>query len=131
MAGPAKTGVKRKHMTDHQQRYGELVRAYVRARDDEPNRNWRAFLWLVTAQPSLWVKFEPYVDVARATVDFDGLNAGAWSAKDQHVSMLARALFSDAGAVEITAVAGLDDEMWEAVVMALAFYRGRQSPTAV
>lgn len=118
-------------MTEHQKRYEDLVRAYVRTRGEDPDRNWRAFLWCATVRPAIWEKAEPFVNIARATVDFDGMGAGYWSSGERLIMTLARALYTDHGEMDVTTLAVLDDDLWAAVVMAFELYRGRKSPRPV
>lgn len=116
-------------MSGHHKRYEDLERSYIRAQGQAPDRNWRAFLWLATVSPAIWGKFEPYVNIARGTVDFEHMDTGAWSSGEQHLAALSRALYTDTGDVDITGLATMGDDLWGAVVMALELYRGRKSPT--
>jgi hypothetical protein len=118
-------------MTDHQRRYEDQVRAYVRTRGEDPDRNWRAFLWCATVRPGIWEKAESFVNFARATVDFDSMGAGYWPSGERLIMTLARALYNNEGDVDVTALASMDDDLWAAVMMAFELYRGRKSPRPV
>lgn len=109
----------------HKTRYEDLVTSYVKARGQEPDRNWRAFLWIATAMPNLWPNHvAPFVNLADGTVDFDELLAAPLSSGERRLMQAARSLYADRGDVDLSDLAALDRELWDAIVEAVTLYRG-------
>ncbi len=109
----------------HKSRYEDLVTAYVKARGQDPDRNWRAFLWIATAMPNLWPNHvAPFVSMADGTVDFDALLSVPLSSGERRLMQAARSLYADRGDVDLSDLAALDRELWEAIVEAVSLYRG-------
>lgn len=118
-------------MPNHSDRYVELTDKYVLARGQQPDRNWRAFLWIATAMPNLWPNHvAPFVNMAEGTVDFDRLLEVPLSSGERRLMQAARSLYADHGDVDLSDLASLDTELWEAVIGAVALYRGaKQIPS--
>lgn len=110
----------------HQQRYEVQVTAYVKRRGQTPDRNWRAFLWLATSLPNLWTNHvATFVDMPEGTVDFEAMLATPLSTGERRLLQAARSLYADCGEVDLSDLASLDDELWEAIVQGVSLYRGK------
>lgn len=111
--------------TDHRHRYDDQVESYMRERGQEPDRNWRAFLWLATSMPNLWSNHvSPFVNMAEGTVDFDHLLDVPLSSGERRLMQAARSLYADHGDVDLSDLAALDGNLWQSVVQAVELYRG-------
>lgn len=111
-------------MTEHRQRYDDLINAYVRERRETPDRYWRCFLWLATVRPAIWERVAPSVNLQRATVDWPTIRGGYWSHGERLILEVAQALYEGEGRPDLLALTGLDDDLWAEVLHALEMYRG-------
>ncbi len=112
-------------MTDkHATRYELALIEYRQARGIEPDRHWRALLYLTTALPELWERVRRRLDMRHGEADLAAVNAQGLSSGEQALLELARALYAGGGAVDVAHMADvLDDRLWEAVLTTLREYR--------
>lgn len=113
-------------LTTRDETYIEALGRYQRARSEEPDRNWRAFLRML-AGSSLWERLEPVVNFKRAEVDFPAAERAlvGCSGGERLVYQVARAFYEGVGPVDLCELADrLDPGSWRALMEALTIYRG-------
>ena len=96
-----------------------------------PDRNWKAFLWIVTSLDGLWAAVEPNLDFAHETAELSPGRYGFLSGGERRMLNLARSLFDGHGEVDVTDLADfLDDRTWRVILEALVIYRTNVLPAA-
>jgi len=109
---------------DHAVRFELALLEYRQARGAEPDRNWRALLYLATALPELWERVRRHLDLHHGEADLSAVGAEALSAGERALLELAKALFAGGGPVDVAHMADvLDGRLWEVALAALREYR--------
>jgi len=100
---------------------------YRMQRGVEPDRNWKAMLILVTASKSLWEKVEPHLDYRHGNAWLNKVQKQEYlSGGEAALLSLSRNLYNGDTLVDLAGLADtLDDDLWPAVLEALAVYRGQ------
>jgi hypothetical protein len=108
--------------TTHLLTFREATTAYHAAQLYDPDRRWRAVLYLCTLTPFLWEAASARLDFAGDHADLTGVTGV--TAGEALVLGVADHLWRGEGAVDLVTLAdSLDDEVWEIVLAALNTYR--------
>lgn len=107
----------------HRARFEKAVSEYRAAQGIEPDRNWRALLYLCTSTPNLWAHVRPHLDFRSGTAKLDAVQAGALSSGERALFELARALFAGEGLVDITALLSLSGSFAQIAFDAVQAYQ--------
>ena len=108
----------------HEARFERALAEYRQTRGMEPDRHWRALLYLCTAVPSLWELVRPKLDFRHGVARLDSVRTETLSSGERALLELAKALYAR-GAVDVADLADtLDGNLFEAALTALREYRG-------
>lgn len=108
----------------HRARVEKALAEYRQNRGIEPDRHWRALLYLCTAVPSLWERVRPKLDFRHGVARLDSVQTETLSSGERVLLELAKALYAGSGAVDVADMTDtLDRNLFTVALTALREYR--------
>lgn len=120
-------------MLSHADRYRLARERYRNERGYDPDRNWTAALWLLTADERVWGVVSHAINPQRNEINWGEakrlLAASRWHHETTETLLqAAEALFAGSGDVKVEALGLLDPQQFEALTQALSLFHGQRQP---